>query len=468
MAIVVLIALAGVIALEGLGEVSKHDEEALEAYAARAVVGLELKAAFLEQVKAQKNYLLRNEPQYREEVERHRQRVRSLRADLGTEALGPGDLAQLVKLDAALDTLDAAFQEHMPVREAVGVDAADRVMRGRAAAVVAILDALVAGARDQAVDERKQALEALRGIRRVTGVLIGLIGLLAAGVGLGLSLSITRPLKRLQSQIDALARRGTMPTGPAAEGRNEIAEIARAFDELVEKASLIRELESRSRRLAELSARVSRAQEEERARIARGLHDGFGQTLTAIKLHLTAAGKEQVTEVATREHLVEARKLIDGSLDEVRRLVFDLRPPALDNLGLEAAVEAYARDFAARTGVAVAVEAEDLEPRLSFETETALYRICQEALTNVAKHARAKNAWIRAGVRGDRVRLEIRDDGVGCDVASAVEGEGPHAGVGLLSMERRAEVLGGTFELESRPGEGMIIRVSVPRHAQAG
>ncbi|MCJ7752911.1 MAG: histidine kinase, partial [Armatimonadetes bacterium] len=340
LAIVGLIAASAGIAVKGLGDASTHYEDALGAYAGHALVAAELKAALLDEVRAQKNYLLRQDPQALEEAARHCEEVHSLRAALDTDAFTPDELSRLAKLDAAIDELDVAFQQDVTIREAMGVEAADRVMRGRASAVVALLDQVVADGREQAAEQREEALSVLRRIRLLTGLLIGLIGLLAAGVGLGLSLSITRPLKRLQSQIDALARRGTMPTAPAEDGRNEIAEIARAFHELVEKASLVRELESRSRRLAELSTRTSRNQEEERARIARGLHDGFGQTLTAIKLHLRAAEKDIGGAETVREHLANARTLIDGSLDEVRRLVFQLRPPALDNLGLRAALEA--------------------------------------------------------------------------------------------------------------------------------
>ena len=109
------------------------------------------------------------------------------------------------------------------------------------------------------------------------------------------------------------------------------------------------------------------------------------------------------------------------------------------------------------------VEAEKFEPRLPFETETALYRICQEALTNTSKHAHAKTAWVRVAGEGDRVVLVVADDGEGFDAARVMEGAGRPTGVGLLSMERRAEGLGGTFEIESRPGQGTRIGVSVPR-----
>ncbi len=468
LAIVALIAAAAGIALRGLGEARRHYQEALNAYAGRAVVGAELKAALLDEVRAQKNYLLRQDPEALEEAVRHSEEVHSLRLALEANGLDAREQARLVKFDAALEQLDVAFREHVAVREALGVEAADRVMRGRAEAAVAILDEVVRDGREQAAEARQRALYALRHIRVVTVLLIGLIGVLAAGVGLGLSLSITRPLRRLQAQIDALARRGTMPTGPAAEGRNEIAEIARAFHELVEKAALIRELESRSRRLAELSARTSRDQEEERARIARGLHDGFGQTLTAIKLHLKGAERAAGGAGAVEEHLAKARELIDGSLDEVRRLVFHLRPPALDNLGLRAALEAYGRDFGSRSGIAVTVDAERFEPRLSFDTETALYRICQEALTNTAKHAHARTARVHLAGEGDRVVLVVADDGDGFDAARVLGGEGASAGVGLLSMERRAEGLGGTFAVESQPGQGTTIRVSVPRGDEMG
>ncbi|UCC68301.1 MAG: sensor histidine kinase, partial [Armatimonadota bacterium] len=268
-------------------------------------------------------------------------------------------------------------------------------------------------------------------------------------------------------QIDQLAREGVVPSAAAVHGPSAIADVARAFHELVQKASLIRELESSSRRLAALSARVTQAQEEDRARIARELHDGLGQALTAVKMDLSAAGRQLGPEAtATRRRVVDARKLIDESLEELRRLVFDLRPPALDTLGLAAALEAYGREWQERTGVTVTVEAERFEPRLPFEVETALYRICQEALANAAKHAQASRATIRVAREEDRVGVVVEDDGVGFDVAASTESENGPVGVGLLSMERRAADLGGVFHIESAPGRGTTVRVSVPLHRE--
>jgi len=463
--VVALIAITGLIALNGIDEVSDHYQGGFDAYSERALVASGLEVALLEQVRAQKNYLLRGEPRYLEEGARWGDQVRAARARLGNQGMTPSDGALLERLDASLDDLSKAYQAHMEIRETQGIAAADRVMRGKAAATLAIVDQLVSSAEEQAEGEKTQALRALARTRTITVGLIAAIGLLALGVGMGLSLSITRPLGRLRAQIDTIARRGEPPAAPAAQGRNEIAEIARAFHQLVHEASLLRDMETRARRMEALSSRTARAQEEERGRIARELHDSIGQALTAISLNLSIARRDlQQRPEAAGQHLEEARRLIGETLDDLHRLVFDLRPPALDNLGLVAALEAYARDFSARSGVEVNLQADDLERRLAFEVETTLYRICQEALTNIAKHAQARNVTVRLKQSGPHVDLTIADDGVGFDTRAA-DGRAALEGVGLLTMERRAEELGGRFHVESALQRGTSIRVSIPRDA---
>jgi len=289
------------------------------------------------------------------------------------------------------------------------------------------------------------------------------VGLLVLALGLGLSLSVTRPLKRLRSQIEEVARGGATPPVPAVEGRDEIARIAQSFHQLVQEAALLRGLETRSKRLEALSSRIAHAQVEERERISRELHDSLGQALTAIKLDLGAASRTLTPDAgAAKEHLSKAQRLADESLDELRRLAFDLRPPALDHLGLMAAVESYARSFKERTGVQVEVEADAFELRLPFEVETNLYRICQEALTNISRHADARHVLVRLEQSSDGVTLTVKDDGKGFDTSTVVAADGSLRGIGLLSMERRAEELTGRFEIESRPGEGTTVRVVVP------
>jgi signal transduction histidine kinase len=293
------------------------------------------------------------------------------------------------------------------------------------------------------------------------------VGLLAISIGGLLSLSMTRPLRRLQSQIQTVADGGEAPGEPAAEGRNEIAAIAGAFHELVHKAALLQQMEVRSKHLMALSSRTAQAQEEERERIARELHDSLGQALTAIKLDLSSADQALGGSCpAGSDHLSRARSVADQSLDELRRLVFDLRPPALDNLGLVAALESYCRDLGERSGLAVAIDADAVQSRLPAHVETALYRICQEALTNVWRHASATSALVRLTWTPDAVTLAVSDDGSGFDTAAAIPMNGTLRGVGLLSMERRAEDLGGAFRLESKLGEGTRVSVTIPWRAQ--
>ena len=462
LALVGLIVVIGLVALGGLRDVTSHYEQAVNA-CGRSVAGLELDAALLEEVRAQKNYLIRGEPAYLVVARNETERVRAARAKLGKADTSAADRDLLRRLDRGIADLDRSFEATIAVRQAKGIAAADAMMRGKAAALVAILDELVRRAQTRASEEKAHAAN---GARWTIGLTIGLVvfvALLALGMGLALSLSVTRPLRRLQSQIAAVARGGPPPAAPAVAGRDEVAQIARAFHELVQQAALLRETEARSKRLEALSSRVARAQEEERERIAHELHDGLGQALTAIKLDLAAAGRTMKPEVAAAaDYLAKAQRLADESLDELRRMASDLRPAALDNLGLVAALESYARAFKDRSGVAVAVEADKLEPRLPFEVETALYRICQEALTNIAKHARAQRAVVRLQREAEGVRLTVTDDGAGFDTSAVTTTDGTLKGIGLLSMERRAEELDGRFSIESGPDQGTTVVVTVP------
>jgi len=463
---IVVVALIGVIGFVSLGrlrEVSTVYDNAMEEYARVAVVALQLEVAVLDQVRAQKNYLLRGETAYLEQGQASGRRVREARARLMSQKLPAEEQAILRNVDDGLSDLEVAFQSSIAVRRADGVDVADRMLRGKAAVIVESLDRLVAQAERQAESQRGIAVQRMKRTRQITLVLIAAVGLIAIGLGVALSLSVTLPLKRLQAQITAVAGGGSTPSEPAIKGRDEVAQIAQAFHETVQTASLLREMETRSKRLAALSARVARAQEEERERIARELHDGLGQALTAIRLDLSAAGRRLGgDEGGVTEYLGKAQRLTEESLDELRRIVFDLRPPALDHLGLVAALESYAREFEQRFKLQVTLTADEFTSRLPFEVETALYRICQEALTNVSKHANASQVLLRLERDSETVALAVRDDGAGFDAASVLDGSGALRSIGILSMERRAEELGGEFRIESSPGRGTRIRAAMP------
>lgn len=467
LAVTALIGLIGLLSVDGLRDAQTGYEAAIQAYAEQAVIGLELKAALLDQVRAQKNYLLRGEPGYLEEAREHRDHVAELRADLGRLHLAAEERAVLAGIDAALRDLDEAFDRGVGLHDEEGLAAADGVMRGKAAAAVAAMDKFVARAQADAQSQRGLATTRARQTRTLTMWLIAALAVVALSLGLALSFSVTIPLGRLQTQIRRLAAGGPPPAEPAVRGRDEVAQIAKAFHETVQRAELLREMESRSRRLEALSARVASAQEQERERLSRELHDGLGQALTAMKLDVAAAARElSRNEAAAKAHLDAARALLDEGMDEVQRIVLDLRPPALDSLGLTAALNACARDIASASGIEVTVETARFDRRLPVQVETALYRICQEALTNAVKHAKAQRVEVTLAEEGEQVHMTIADDGVGFDPANATEDDRSISGVGLLSMERRAAEMGGAFRIDSTPGEGAKAHVWVPTDRQ--
>jgi signal transduction histidine kinase len=210
----------------------------------------------------------------------------------------------------------------------------------------------------------------------------------------------------------------------------------------------------------ELSERVGRravralldGQETERRRLARELHDEAGQALASILLGLKALERD-----VGEEPLAVIRELVDSALGNVRRLTVELRPPALDDFGLGAALERLAGVIGERSSFTVDVNVALPEGLLPPEHETAIYRVVQEALTNVVKHASAKHVSIVVAGSEKAVRAVIEDDGVGFAPGRVRE----HA-LGLVGMRERAQLLGGRLEVESSPGSGTTVVVEIP------
>ncbi len=202
--------------------------------------------------------------------------------------------------------------------------------------------------------------------------------------------------------------------------------------------------------------RVVAGQELERQRLARELHDETGQALTSILLGLKAI-EEAGNGQDVRQSVLELRELVVGTLQDVRRLAVELRPTALDDFGLVAALQRLAETFAEQTGIRVHIEAALGDSRLPAETETALYRIVQEALTNVIKHAQAGTVSVVLTRKGDRVVAVIEDDGRGFDAEDMRDER-----LGLLGMRERIALVDGQLSVESRPGDGTTIAVEVP------
>jgi PAS domain S-box-containing protein len=213
----------------------------------------------------------------------------------------------------------------------------------------------------------------------------------------------------------------------------------------------------------ELLRRLVTAQEEERRRISRELHDQIGQHLTALLLGLRALRDTVPEETASRE-LVRQLEGIAGDLGrEAHRLALELRPTALDDLGLEATLQNYAEEWAERTGVAVDCQIAGPGPdRLPSAVETAVYRIVQEALTNVARHAGARQVSLIIKRRDGQVVTIVEDDGCGFDVDKVLRSPGVSSRLGLLGIRERVASLGGWLQLESTPGEGTTLYASIP------
>ncbi len=221
-----------------------------------------------------------------------------------------------------------------------------------------------------------------------------------------------------------------------------------------------------ARELQELSAKLITAQEEERRSIARELHDEVGQVLTAIKVELAVVQRTIEASGGSARLLEDARSITDGALTTVRDLSHLLHPALLDDLGLPAAVEWYLRGFGKRHDLRVEILHDRMDERLTPEIEVSAYRIVQEALTNVAKHARATACRVYLQRLPNTILITVEDDGVGFDAAEA-ERAGRHRGLGLIGIRERASYLRGTVRLESAPGKGTRLTVEVPARSRA-
>jgi two-component system sensor histidine kinase UhpB len=205
------------------------------------------------------------------------------------------------------------------------------------------------------------------------------------------------------------------------------------------------------------------AQERERARIARELHDETGQKLTALAMGLAAVEGSLTGEPARTSGLVHnLRDVADQAITELRNIMADLRPAQLDDLGLVPALRWYVGQYGARhPELVVTLNAGRMPRRLPSQYETVLFRVAQEALTNVARHAQASQVSVRLSQEDNRVRLIVADDGVGFDVNTPPKYE-RDSGLGLVGMRERVSLVGGKCTVESEPGHGTQITIELP------
>lgn len=227
------------------------------------------------------------------------------------------------------------------------------------------------------------------------------------------------------------------------------------------QASRLEEAQRREAQRGEVLRRVVQAQEAERQRIGRELHDETGQSLTAIGLGLRGVTNTLYHDPEkAANHLKQLQGLVAHSLTELQRLISDLRPSHLDDLGLTAALRWYAGEVEKRTDLKVHFEVKGIQQELSSEAKTALFRVVQEALNNVIKHAYAQNVSIQLHYGVEAVTVSVRDDGRGFDLKR--QGGSNRPSWGLIGMRERATLLGGNVEIQSQVGQGTLVKVVIP------
>lgn len=248
--------------------------------------------------------------------------------------------------------------------------------------------------------------------------------------------------RELRATVEVALYRAAADRRRAAAGRND---------------TLVGELAAQRDRLRRVYAATLDAREREARRIARELHDQAGQLLASLHFGLDEVSAQ--LDPAGRDRIPGLRTLVDEVEQQLRRIAHEMRPPILDDLGLAAALHFFAQGLSRRSGLVITVGG--LRARLAPEVETSLYRIGQEALNNVVRHARAQRAWVRVLARSAEACIEVRDDGCGF-VVDEVLGRKGERGIGFLGMQERVDALGGRLQVDSAPGRGTLVRVTVP------
>ncbi len=248
------------------------------------------------------------------------------------------------------------------------------------------------------------------------------------------------------------------------DGDGEFAGVTIVSRNITKRVRAQKALQQHTKRLRILTTQRAEVLEAERQRLARELHDRVGQNLTALGINLNILRAQTPGEAGAplRSRLDDSLLLVEQTTEQIRDVMAELRPPLLDDYGLVAALHWYGEQFARRTEIAITVAGEDPIPRPATRIENVLFRIAQEALTNVTKHAQATQVRVIVEVDGGTLRLIIADNGHGFDPAPLAEPDGGW-GWGLLTMAERAEAVGGRGRVESKPGQGTQIIVEVPR-----
>jgi signal transduction histidine kinase len=289
-------------------------------------------------------------------------------------------------------------------------------------------------------------------------------------VNLAISKLVLRPLDSLSNAIIRFGQ-GDLPSPVPENDTDEIGRLASGFNAMAhqvearrsENQRLSENLQAQSSQRGELLKRLITAQEDERKRVARELHDELGQALGGLAFKIGAVSSLVETDLPrANQELEHTRDLIQETTEQMYDLILALRPSVLDDLGLAPALRAHANRLLEGTGIAFSLESHGTAARLSSEVETALYRIFQEALTNIVRHAFASRVEVRLYYKDRIFEGEIIDDGRGFDLESIKKNGCEPRGLGLLGMQERISLVGGRLEIHSRPEKGTRILILIP------
>ncbi|MCL5256425.1 MAG: sensor histidine kinase [Chloroflexi bacterium] len=271
------------------------------------------------------------------------------------------------------------------------------------------------------------------------------------------------PLQALRNTVLAFLRGDlTVRAERSVIGAPQVNDLADILNVILDKLQdYTGTIEAKNEQLRRLSAQVITAQEEERRRISRELHDEASQNLTSLMLgYKMLESSKDLEEV--RDRVADLKIITGQAMDEIRKLAWELRPTALDDLGLAPALRGYVKEFERQMPAAIKFKVVGVKDRLAPELETVLYRAVQEALTNVARHSQANSVDVSL-VQQDRVVVAtVQDNGAGFNAGEVLDGTGDQRGMGLIGMRERAALVGGQVEIESKPGSGTRITVTVP------
>ena len=299
-------------------------------------------------------------------------------------------------------------------------------------------------------------------LTRTLLLMAGAVSMVGLSAGYFLTWVLTRPILRLVQATKAVAR-GDFSQRVPPWAKDEVGELSASFNQMVEAlAGAYRELEQKEEVRRQLLEKLIAAQEEERKRLSLELHDEMGQALSSTLLGLTALENHPCAE-GFRDRIRELKGIVIQALESIHNLSVELRPRALDDLGLVTALEHFLSDCSRRHGLRIDFQTVGIDnDRFPSYIETALYRIIQEAISNVVRHAEASAVSVLLEKRAGSVVAVVEDDGKGFDPEEVFNLGDERSHLGLWGMKERASMVGGTLIVESAPGEGTTIFVEIP------